>query len=173
MLGVLHRALAALEMGQDALDHGRVFDAGNDLHLPATGFAGLNIDLEHTLETLRPGHCRVAYGRGRVCARGLTPSAPRRGHWLAQGRVGREHAVVTDQVDAWIGYERRPPGKEIEWLEDDLSGAIPIRGLQLEVNVTLCRQLQSLGVDGGPRDIPAQPFELGALVSGGDHASVQ
>ena len=42
--------------GRDAprsLDHGQIFDAGNDLHLPATGFAGLDIDLEHALQTLR------------------------------------------------------------------------------------------------------------------------
>ena len=29
-------------MRQDALDHCRVFDAGNDLHLPATSFASLS-----------------------------------------------------------------------------------------------------------------------------------
>ena len=52
VLGVLPRALAVLEMGQDAFDHGRVFDAGNDLPRPATGFAGLDIYLEHALEAL-------------------------------------------------------------------------------------------------------------------------
>ena len=36
-----------------SLDHGRSFDAGNDLHLPATGFADLDIYLEHALQTLR------------------------------------------------------------------------------------------------------------------------
>ena len=53
MLRVLPRALAVVEMRQHALDHCRIFDAGNDLHLPATGFAGLYIDLEHALQTLR------------------------------------------------------------------------------------------------------------------------
>ena len=38
------RAMAVLEMGQDALDHGRVFDGGNDLQRPATDLAGLDID---------------------------------------------------------------------------------------------------------------------------------
>ena len=50
---MLPRALSVVEMRQDALDHGRIFDAGNDLHLPATGFADLDIDLEHALQTLR------------------------------------------------------------------------------------------------------------------------
>ena len=49
VLGVLPRALAVVERGQDAFDHGRIFDAGNDLHRPATGFADLDIYLEHAL----------------------------------------------------------------------------------------------------------------------------
>ena len=51
VLGVLPRAWAVVEMRQEALDHRRVFDAGNDLHNPATGFAGL--DIEYALQTLR------------------------------------------------------------------------------------------------------------------------
>ena len=53
VLGVLPRAWAVVEMRQEALDHRRVVDAGNDLHNPATGFAGLDIDLEYALQTLR------------------------------------------------------------------------------------------------------------------------
>jgi len=52
--------LAVVEMRQDALDHGRIFDAGNDLHLPATGLAGLDIDPEYELQTLRPCDGRMA-----------------------------------------------------------------------------------------------------------------
>ena len=48
-LWVLPRALAVVEMRQDAFDHGRIFDAGNDFHRPATGLAGLDIDLEHAV----------------------------------------------------------------------------------------------------------------------------
>ena len=39
-------------MRQDALDHRRIFEAGNDLHLPATGCAGFYLDLEHALQSL-------------------------------------------------------------------------------------------------------------------------
>ena len=49
VLGVLRCAWALLEMRQDALDHRRIFEAGNDLHLPATGCAGFYLDLEHML----------------------------------------------------------------------------------------------------------------------------
>jgi len=44
--------LAVVEMRQNALYHGRIFDAGNDLHLPATDFAGLHLNLEDALQPL-------------------------------------------------------------------------------------------------------------------------
>ncbi len=103
MLGVLPRALAVLEMRQDALDHGGVFDAGDDLHLSATGLAGLDIDLEYALQTLRPCHCRMAGRWWVVQARGLTRPAAGRGHLLVQMMVGGEYAVIAGKVDARIG----------------------------------------------------------------------
>ena len=42
VLGVLTDALAVVEMRQNALYHGRVFEVGHDLHLAATGLAGLD-----------------------------------------------------------------------------------------------------------------------------------
>ena len=100
-----------------SLDHGRIFDAGNDLHLPATGFAGLYIDLEHALQTLRSCHCRVAVCRGLIRAHRVTPSASGRSHLLAQMMVGGEYAVITSQVDARVGHECRQPGDKVQWLD--------------------------------------------------------
>ena len=51
VLGLLPRALSVIEMRQEALDHGRVY-GGDDLHLPATGFAGLDVPLEYTLQSI-------------------------------------------------------------------------------------------------------------------------
>ena len=47
---------ALVEMDKNALDHGGVFDAGDDLHRTTTHFAGFDVDAEHALEALRPGH---------------------------------------------------------------------------------------------------------------------
>ena len=69
---MLPHALAVVEMRQDALDHARIFDGGNDFHLPATG---LDVDLEHALQPLCPRHRRVA------CSR-----------WLIRGRLRAAHA---------------------------------------------------------------------------------
>ena len=43
-------------MGEDLLDHHRILNAGNDLDGTAAFPAGLDVDGEHPLESLRPGH---------------------------------------------------------------------------------------------------------------------
>ena len=43
---------------QDLLDHYRVFNAGDDFHGAAAAAAGLDVDIENTLEPLRPCHRR-------------------------------------------------------------------------------------------------------------------
>ena len=52
MLGVLPCALSVVERRQDALDYRRIFDADNNLHLPATGCASFYLELEHVLQAL-------------------------------------------------------------------------------------------------------------------------
>jgi hypothetical protein len=45
--------LFALEVGQNLLNHQRIFDAGDDLDVVAAGLAGLDVDVEYALEALR------------------------------------------------------------------------------------------------------------------------
>ena len=49
------RGCFAIQMGQDSLDHRRIFNAGNNLNLPRTTLAGLDIDIEHPLESSPQG----------------------------------------------------------------------------------------------------------------------
>jgi len=44
--------LFALEVGQDRLNHLRVFDAGGDLDAAAAGLAALDVDIEYALGAL-------------------------------------------------------------------------------------------------------------------------
>ena len=69
VLRVLPGAWAVIEMRQDALDHHWIFDAGNHLHLPATGFANLNVTLEHPLQALRLRLIDAWRSTGGACAR--------------------------------------------------------------------------------------------------------
>ena len=52
-----------LQVLKDLLDHPRIFDAGNDLHGPAAGRTGLNVDAKDAFQALCPGHGRAAFGR--------------------------------------------------------------------------------------------------------------
>jgi hypothetical protein len=51
-----------LQMRQNSLNHPRIFNAGDDLDLPSTALAGLDIDVKYTLEPLHPRHRRMALG---------------------------------------------------------------------------------------------------------------
>lgn len=57
---------------QYPLDHGRVFNEGDDLDRSATTRAGLDVDLKHWLEPLRPAHrCPLLGGCAVFCLRRL------------------------------------------------------------------------------------------------------
>ena len=48
-------------MGENLLDHHRVFDAGDDLYGATAAFAGFDVDVEHPLQALRPSHGGPAF----------------------------------------------------------------------------------------------------------------
>ena len=56
------RGCLFLQMGEDLLDHHRVFNTGNDLDGAAAFTAGFHVDIEDALEALRPGHGCPAFG---------------------------------------------------------------------------------------------------------------
>ena len=56
--------------------------------------------------------------------------------------VRREHAVNAGQVDPGFGHQRRQTGDEIQRLEDDVGGAVPVGCLERPgaALVVLCRR---------------------------------
>lgn len=50
-----------LKVIEALLDHDRIFDAGDNFRGAAAGTAGLDIDIEYTLEPLCPGHQRSPF----------------------------------------------------------------------------------------------------------------
>ena len=94
------------EMIQYASDDVRFFDAGDDLHGATADLAGLDVDVEHVLEALRPGH------GGALRA------------------VRSEDPVVADEVDARFGDKGSEAGHKIQWLEEHVGGAIAIGGFE-------------------------------------------
>ena len=58
--------------------------------------------------------------------------------WRYQGPVlaiRREHAVESSQVSPGLRHQGSKPSHEIQWLEDDVGSAVPIRCLQLVADV--------------------------------------
>jgi|GEM_PF-1761727 hypothetical protein len=53
--GSFRRGAFLIEVGEDLLDHHRIVNAGDDPHRPAAFPAGLDVDIEHPLETSPPG----------------------------------------------------------------------------------------------------------------------
>lgn len=100
-------------MTEDLVDDHQVFNAGNDFHGAAARRAGLNVDVEHPLESLRPGHGRAPFDR---CLSLLFISccefdALAGRHQCSVLAIWRKHTVesgqvntVIQQLDALYGY---------------------------------------------------------------------
>lgn len=57
------RACALFEVRENAFDDGGVFEGSDDLDVAAAIFTACDVDLKHALETLRPGHGSLTFGR--------------------------------------------------------------------------------------------------------------
>ena len=96
--------------------------------------ADLDVDVEHSLEALLPGHGSMA-----LCRTLVVPVRIGRFWWIgllaALGRrdlntvfaVRCKDPVESGEVDSWLGYQRCQLGYEIQWLEDHMSRSIAIR----------------------------------------------
>ena len=88
----------------------------------------------------RPAGCRRAllYRIGLLAFGALTQ--PARRDRPAPGAVGRKHPVVAGQIHPRPRHQRRQPRHEIQRLEDDVRGAVPVRRLELVANIPRRRQ---------------------------------
>lgn len=102
----------SIQVGQNLLDNRWVFNTGNDLDLTGTALAGLDVDVEHSLEPLHPGHRHMALVRrlvqpvspGRL-PRPAPPAPLGRRHPHTKLAIGCEHPVKTRQICAWLWHQ--------------------------------------------------------------------
>jgi len=162
---------------QYLLDHHWVFDSSDDFHAAAADAARFDVDIEHPLQALRPAHRCMACNRRCVfssgCLRLMTSAPPRWRHPRAMLTVGCEHAVIARQIHPRFRHQRRQPRDEVQGLENDMGGAVTIRGLQLIAHLALRGQCQALLRNRGSGDITTQALQLVALIGPGGNASVQ
>jgi hypothetical protein len=112
----------------------------------------------------KTGHRGAAFGRCRLFRlprRGMlaSPAPLRRCHPGAEFAVRRKDAVETGQIDSRFGHQGRQPGDdvqgctnvaggrmpratEVEGFEDDVRGAVAVRGLQLNRSCASLRPRQ-------------------------------
>ena len=104
-----------------------LFDASDDLDLPVTLLAGLDVDIKHPVQPLHPGHRLVALG-GRlvqpVFPGRLTPlaaTAPLGRHDThPKLAIGGEHPVKACQICAWFWHQGSQLRNKVQRFEYDV-----------------------------------------------------
>lgn len=76
------------------------------------------------------------------------------------------------QVRPWWWYQGCQLGDEIQRLENDMRGAIAIRGFQFVPDIAIRGEREALFRNSRAADIAAQPFELGTLIRTHSHTRV-
>jgi hypothetical protein len=144
-----------VQVGEYLFDDHWVFDAGDDFHRPAAVVTGFDVDVEDMLQALRPAHGRVSRGGrpvrflgclGNCSLRGSSscihavvvraPAALARCYLRTQVAVRCKHAVITREVHARRGHQGGQAGDEVQGLEEDVGGAVAVRGLELVSDVS-------------------------------------
>ncbi len=69
--------------------------------------------------------------------------------------VGGEHTMESRQVDSRFRHQGDKPGDEIQRLEDDMRGAIAVRGLEFVAQLAIAQLRQPLFRHRGPCDVAA------------------
>ena len=130
-------------MGENLLDHHGVFYAGDNPESATAGLTGRDVNVEHPLEPLRPGHRGATFG-GRwrfIPSLGLVALASLgRGDQGTVFAVRGKYTMKSCQIHPWFWHQGRQPGDEVQWLENDMGGAIPVGRLELVANVAIRRE---------------------------------
>ena len=142
--------VAQCDVSEDGLNDRGVFDGGDDAQRATTVRAGLDIDVEHPLESLHPGEWR----------QGVVRVTPRR--WLvakddqlAMLELWSEDAVIASQVNAWPRYQRSQPCDERKGVHDDVGGAVAERVFELVHDLRVLIDREALIGHGRSGDIAA------------------
>ena len=165
-------------MHEDRLDQRWILNAGDDPDGTAARPTGLDIDVEHALQALRPRHGGVTLGwRLVLCVirrAAVVASTPfRRRHERPVPAVRCEHAVEARQVDPGLWDQGGQSSNEVQRLEDDMCSAIVVRRLELITHVAIGGERQTFCRYRRAGDVAAQPLQLGAFIGLRRHTRMQ
>ena len=88
------------------------------------------------------GGCWVFRRRRRAGLVALTPFGRR--HPRTMRAVGGEHTMESSQVGPGLGHQGDQPGNEVQWLENDMRGAIAVRRLEFVAHMAIAGERQAL-----------------------------
>ena len=126
--------------------------------LATTFRAGLDIDGEDTLQTLHPGH----WSKGFVWF--LFPGFTFRHDRRTMLAMWGEHAVESGEVESWARNQRGETSYEVQWIEEDMDGAVPEGLLELVDDLPAFVAREALISDRRPGNVTTEFFELVTLV---------
>jgi len=139
---------------------------GYDLDITTALTAGCNINIKYALQPLRPCHSHPALGWGSVifgCPRLVNFASFCWGYLDTVFTIRGKYPMKTCQVNSRFRHQCRQPGYEIQWLENDMRGAVAPGCFQLIVHLAIAGQRQAFCGYRWPCDITAQTFQLGAF----------
>jgi hypothetical protein len=158
------------------LDHYRIFDTGYHFDSATAFFADCNINVEHSLQALRPGHGGMLLYRRSLNAVYLAIDALasfRRRHQGTMLAVWCEHAMEARQIGSRSGYQGCQACHEIQWLEDDVGSTVAVRCFQLVADVAARCQRQAPFRYCRATDVSTQTIQFLAFICPGRHARMQ
>jgi len=109
-----------VQVGEDLVDDHGIFDTGDDSERTGALRANLDIDIEDTLQPLRPGHRGPAFCWGsRLVLLSRSPCAAlasfRWRNLNAVFAIRGEDAVESGQVDPRLGDQSCQAGQKVKW----------------------------------------------------------
>ena len=117
------------EVGENLDDHGGILDGCQDGQRPAAQGTGGQVDREDAFESLGPTHSGPRGGRARIVVPlgGVRLLVWVTGHDLRpERRVGCEHAMEANEMEARTRDERGQALKEFQRGHDEMGGAIAV-----------------------------------------------
>ena len=139
--------LASANVLEDRGDNIGIFDAGDDAQFAAALGAGLDVDGEDAFQAPHRGHGGKGLIRLFVARFAFWRDGP------AMLAIRREHAVEPGEVQSRTRDQRRRAGDEVEWVEDDVGGAVAKRLLEPIDDLSPIVGREPLVGDGGPCDV--------------------
>ncbi len=159
--------LSCSNMLEDGGDNVGILDASDHAQLAAAIRAGLDIDREYPFQSLHPGHGSEGYVRFLLTGFAFWHDR------LTMLAIRGEHAVEAGEVQSRARNQGGQAGDEVEWLEDDMGGAVAEWLLELVDDLSPLAGREPFVGDGGPGDVATEFLKLGALLRFTDGSGVE